>query len=240
MSNSISFSSKVFLGIGAALVLAWAGNAAAQTVPTLKVGVDTAPSVPAGLQDATIANIVFDTTGSSDSVRINALPVGITFGSSALASNLTDCRVRNTQNLSGALNTSVPVTVSGTNTFTLDSALTFPVGTRTELALTCDVASSTAVGGTIVVSVAPASVAATAASNGAAVTPTVGTLLNGATAETSGTVTVTSGTGVGGDPTTPGLPDTGFGGNSIPNILMLLSSLTLGLIGVFALRRALA
>ncbi len=215
-------------------------NAGAAAIgPVLRVNLDTAPSVPAGSQDVTIANISVGATGAN--FNVSSIPLTITASSNGSIANLTDCKIRNTNNLDGAISNVATVTNGAATTFTFTSPLTTLAGASHMLALTCDVQPAAAVGSTFLISVTPGSVAATNAATGASVTP-VGIAAggfgpNGLPASTSGTVIVsaqgstpvTPGTGTGSGTGTPGVPNTGLGGN-----VALLATLVLaGMVALF-------
>lgn len=197
---------------------------------SLSVLLSTATSVKPGAQDAPLAVISLRAGGASN-VSVQALPLNIGFGSGMANSYVSDCRVRNLSNLGSPLNAVSSGGINaGSNTITLDSAFTVPAGVTSTLVLTCDVFSSAPIGGTMNVSISPSSLAATAA-NGVSVTPTTGTNVNGQAGSTSGTVLVVSSTD------TPGLPNTGSGGEAFINIAALIGCALFALLGYQYLRR---
>lgn len=182
----------------------------------LNVNLDTAPSVPAGSQDVALANILLSGVNSGANVNVASIPLSISAGGGAAVANLTDCRVRDTQNLDGWLNANVPVIGAGATTYTFATPFTVFAGSSRMLAFTCDIAAGTPVGGTFTIAVTPGSIAATNAATGASVTAAQ---FSGTGSATSGTVIVSAaGTSpvpppsTGGDDTgTPGVPNTGVG-----------------------------
>lgn len=206
----------------------------------LSVNLDVAPSVPAGTQDVTLANISLDATRSGAGIRLSSIPITITAGNGATIANLTDCRVRDTSNLNGFLNSVVPMMTSGgTSSFTLTNPFTVMGGFASMLAITCDVGSATPVGGTFTISVAPNGFPAVDATTGATITPvaTVGTGANGLPASTSGTVIVSApASGGTGGTGTPGIPNTGAGGQALQLLLALIASGAVAVAGATYLR----
>jgi hypothetical protein len=81
--------------------------------PVLRVNLDTAPSVPAGAQDVTIANISIGATGAN--FNVTSIPLVITSSSNGSVANLTDCKVRDASDLDGSL-TAVTTITNGTAT----------------------------------------------------------------------------------------------------------------------------
>ncbi len=203
--------------------------------PVFRVNLDTAPSVPAGSQNVTIANISLGSTGAS--YNVSSIPLTITSSSNGSVSNLSNCAIRDASNLTGTL-TNVGVIVNGSaTTFNLAVPMMIAAGTSQMFALTCSLQPATAVGSTFTTSINPASVAVTNAATGVAVTPVGvpagGTGPNGLPASTSGVTVVTAvGTApvppASGD-TTPGVPNTGLGGN----IVLLAELMLAGLIALF-------
>jgi hypothetical protein len=191
----------------------------AQTSPRVQIQLGTtgltSPLV-ANSDDAVVARLSLNTTGSSEPVRITSLPFILSTGSGALASSLENCRVYNEASASANLSTpSDPdnTLVSGLNNIALTNALVLPANTVTVLGLRCDVESNLVTGGTYTFSMNTANVVATGANTGlpAAVTVPGGTVV-------IPPVVVTP------TPTTPGLPTTGFGGESAGNYLVMLGS----------------
>ncbi len=211
--------------------------------PVLRVNLDTAPSVPAGSNDVALANISVGATGAS--YNVIAIPLMVSASSNGSVANLTDCKIRDTSDLDGSLTNVTSITNGTATSFNLTSPLLINAGSAKMLSLTCDVQPATAVGSTFTTSINPASVTASNASTGAVVTP-VGVALgnfgpNGLPASTSGTTIVSA---IGTAPvapgtlpgTTPGVPNTGFGGNNALLAEIMLAGL-IALIGAFYLGR---
>ncbi len=208
------------------------------------MNLDTAPSVPAGSNDVALANISIGATGAS--YNVTSIPLTISAGSNGSVANLTDCKVRDASNLDGTLTNVTGVTNGTATTFNLAVPLLIPAGTTNMLSLTCDVQPAAAVGSTFTISVTPGTVTATNAATGASVTPTGiaagGFGPNGLPASTSGTVIVSAvGTapvqpGTGDTGTTPGIPNTGLGGNAMLLVEILLAGV-IALFGAFYLGR---
>jgi|SRR3989344_939057 len=185
---------------------------------------DIAPSVPVGSQDVTLSNISLG-TGAATSVRISSIPLSITAGNGASVSQLSDCQLRNTSNLFGSLSGSINP-VGGTVVFNLTTPFTIPAGSAEMFGLTCDVSSTTPVGGTFTIAITPSGIAAVDATTGASITAAAVTGVgpNGLLPATSGTIIVTSAvTGV--PPVIPGVPNTGAGGSAQTALILALSAL---------------
>src|SRR3989344_923517 len=166
---------------------------------------DIAPSVPVGSQDVTLSNI--------------------SLGTGAAVSQLSDCQLRNTSNLFGSLSGSINP-VGGTVVFNLTTPFTIPAGSAEMFGLTCDVSSTTPVGGTFTIAITPSGIAAVDATTGASITAAAVTGVgpNGLLPATSGTIIVTSAvTGV--PPVIPGVPNTGAGGSAQTALILALSAL---------------
>jgi hypothetical protein len=185
--------------------------------PVFRVNLDTAPTVPAGAQNVTLANISVGATGAS--YNLSSIPLSISASSNNTTSNLTGCAIRDASNLDTIVSTGTVVNNGSASTFNLSVPMLVTAGSANMYALTCSVQPATAVGSTFSISVNPGSVGATNASTGAAVTP-VGVPAggfgpNGLPASTSGTIIVTavgSATTQPGDTgTIPGVPNTGMG-----------------------------
>jgi hypothetical protein len=105
--------------------------------------------------------------------------------------------------------------------------------------LRCTVASNAAVGGIITVGIAPQSVQAT--SNGAPVTVTQGMMSNGMAGSNSAAISVAPmGTQASspGTPSTPGVPNTGAGGDAMMTWTLLILSALIAISGAtVALRK---
>lgn len=198
----------------------------------LRVNLDTAPTVPAGSTNVALANILLDSTRSGGAVSVSAIPVSITAGGGASNANLSNCRIRPSLTTDGAL--SGGIAVGSMQTVALNSAFVSAAGTRTSLAIACDVAAGTPVGSTFTIAITPSAVTATNTGTGASITPTAG--------NSSGTVivtaTVSGGGDTDGDTGTPGVPNTGLGGNAAMTLGVLLFAALMALGGSYMLRRA--
>ncbi|MHB1086197.1 MAG: hypothetical protein ACYCZ0_00425 [Minisyncoccota bacterium] len=257
-SNTFVFNSPLSVPVGSGSVALYmrcdiASNTPSGTIflasagtvpfaPGMQVNFNSAPSVPAGSTDVAIANIMLDASHSTVPVSVTAIPVSIGFGSGAQAGNLSNCRIR--QAIVNGLYMSNPLIPSGgSQTFSLTSPLVLSSGTSATLSLACDVSASTPVGGTFSLAITPSAFSVTNASSGASITPTasIGFGPNGLPASTSGTVIVTSVDSAGedttGEPTTPGVPNTGLGGGASMTLGMLLLTALLALSGAMLLRR---
>jgi LPXTG-motif cell wall-anchored protein len=209
----------------------------APTGAALSLALGTTPVVRPGAQDTPMAVISLSASNSNSSIQVSALPISLSFGGGASASSVSDCRIRPLGSLGTALNNggNVPTTVAGTNTFTLDSALSVPAGGSTSVVLTCDVSASAPSGGTVLVSVTPSSVSARVSGSSTTVTPTTATTSSGNAAPTAGSVLISASAPVTGGPTIPGVPNTGFGENT--NLMVILASAIAMILGAMLLRR---
>lgn len=181
-------------------------------------------------QNATLARLVLDTTGSNTAVRIASLPLQLNTGNGALSTSLTNCRVYNeASNVALSSGTNVPGSlVSGMNSLSLDTPITLPANTTTTLAVRCDIASNLVTGGTYQFSLNTANVVATDPTSGV---PAVVTLLGAATVPTVPVVIPTVPVVV------PGLPNTGNGGNAAVNYAVILGSLAVAAAGLTYARK---
>lgn len=155
----------------------------ASLTPAINSGL-AAQNIVAGVQAAPLAMIDLDATASGEDIRISAIPTTITVGTLTLA-NLSSCQIFDG---AVALNTgsNVPSSVSATQTFTLDTSLVVPKGTKKTVTLKCNVQSG--VTGTIVGGV-PAGASwtgVTGVTSGNSITPT-----NGAVTANTQTVVAT-------------------------------------------------
>lgn len=217
---------KILAAPIAASMLLMASAAGAQTVGpmvALQFGTNglTSP-LTANSSNAVVARLLLDTTGSTEAVRINAIPFNLVTGSGANASTLRNCRVYNEADTSTALNGSSSTTAmsNGINNIALNSALVIPANSMVTLSLRCDVGPDLVSGGTYTVNLNTNNVVATGASSGlpAAVT------IRGAVAVPPVVVIPTT-------PATPGMPATGAAGEAAQNIAMLVASLLIASLG---------
>jgi len=182
-------------------------------------------SLVASSTDAVIARLLLDTTGSTEAVRIDSLPLNLVTANGALASSLQNCRVFNESNLSATLNTSSSATTlfTGVNNIALNSSLILQPNTLTTLSFRCDVNGTLVAGGTYTVNMNTANVVATGASSGLPAAVTI-----------RGSVVVPP---VYVPPTTPGMPATGAGGEMAQNIAMLVASFLIAGLGFSSLKK---
>jgi hypothetical protein len=218
----------------------------------LGVIVNTIPSVKAGTQNALLAILTLDGTGSNTNANVTSIPLTIT-ENNALPADFTNCSLHSATNFATALNTgtnamSALQTSGGVSNFTLDTPFSVPAGAGELLELTCNVSSATPTGSSVMISVLPSAIMASNTSNGSAITPTT-SMSNGTAEPISGTVeimapnTTTTSTGTTGTSpvttTVPGTPNTGAGGNAGMNFAFLAISAAVLVIagGAFALRK---
>lgn len=213
-------------------------TAAGTTTPTsasLRVLFTSASTVRPGAQDANLGVVTLSASNSNSAVQVSSLPVSITFGSGMAANMLSDCRIRNVNDMSSSFTATAPTIIAGSNVFTLDSPLQVPAGNTVFLALTCDVASAAPAGGTLLMSLTPGSIPATVVGSSASVTPMAGTSVNGNAGPTSGSVLISSASA---GPIIPGVPNTGFG--AAGNMMVLAASGIAIVLGAILLRRRMA
>jgi hypothetical protein len=223
---------RTLMGFPVALALfAGAATASAQSAAPI-VGIQlltsglTSPIV-ANTDDATVARLVLDTSGSAEAVRISSIPFILSTGNGAIASTLRNCRVVNEANddvnLSTPAGDSVGLT-SGLNSITLSSPLTLAAGTVTTLDLMCDASAGIVSGGTFTFSMNTANVAGTGVTTGL---PAIVTIRGAAPVTPVPPVVVI-----------PTVPNTGAGGEAAQNVALLLGSVALAAVGVAYTRKA--
>lgn len=222
----------------AMIALGFAGSASAQTVsPLLQIQLATngltSPLV-AGGDDATVARLRLDTTGSAEAVRISSLPFILTTGSGAQADTLNNCRVFNEAAGTVALNTADADDTldAGRNNIELSSALVVPAGSQMTLALRCDVDEDLVAGGTFTFSMNSADVVATGAASGVRAIVTVpGAAVIPPIVVTPPVVVV--------PPATPGMPATGANSDAAKNVALAIGTVLLaGLAMTYSSRKS--
>ncbi len=134
-----------------ALVLfSFAGSVAAQSSTNSMLGVASTPVTTSVSPGTSVPLGTVTLTSPVGMYNVSSLPVNLTTSSGAVASNLLNCLVFNTTG--GASSTSALgptfTTVSGSNTFSLNTPLIVNSGSPVTLQIRCDVASSTASGST--------------------------------------------------------------------------------------------
>ena len=215
INKSITFS------VASILALATASIAGAQVIGP-KVALQfatnglTSPLV-ASSNNAVIARLLLDTTGSTEAVRISSLPFNLITGNGALAGSLQNCRVFNEVDLDTALNTPATATTTlfaGVNNIVLNSPLVLGTNTLTTLSLRCDVNSTLVAGGTYTVNMNTVNVVATGASTGLPAAVTV-----------RGAVVIPPVVVI------PGIPATGVKSPMVQSALMLAASLAMATLG---------
>lgn len=175
-------------------------------------------------ENATLARLVLDTTGSTEAVRITSLPFILSTANGADADTLTNCHVVNEANASVALSddTDADGLVAGLNTITLDNPLILNAGTVTTLSLRCDPSEDLVAGGTFTFSMNTANVSATGVTTGL---PAIVTVRGAVVPPII-------------PPFIPGVPNTGAGGEVATNLALIFGSLTLAAVGVAYTKRA--
>ncbi len=172
----------------------------------------------AGSDNAVIARLLLDTTGSTEAVRISSLPFNLITGSGANASTLENCRVYNESDNNDALNSGTGSLSSGVNNIALSDALVLSANSLTTLSLRCDIDSDLVSGGTYTVNMNTANVVATGASTGVAAMVTV----RGSIVVPPVIIT---------PPVTPGMPSTGAAGVATQTFAMIALSLIMAGVG---------
>ncbi len=228
---------KKHIVAGATLaMLAPLGIAAAQSSPALAVNVYTSPRIERGAQDALLALISLSAKDSNSAVQIPSVRIDTSFGNGAIVGDITDCRIRNLNNITSALNNganAVGVT-SGSTVIPLDAPFVVAMGTTATLALTCDIAPTAMLGGTIVIGTTLGSFTATVPGSGTTATVTVGKTTANVDGPLSGTATVVADL-TPNVPSVPGVPNTG--GDSTQNLILLAIAGIVALGGIFLARR---
>lgn len=214
----------------AMIALGFAGSASAQTAsPLLQIQLATnglTSPLTAGGDDATVARLRLDTTGSTEAVRISSLPFILTTGSGAQADTLNNCRVYNEAAGTVALNDADANDTlnAGLNNIALDSALVIPAGSQMTLALRCDIDEDLVAGGTFTFSMNSANVVATGVTTGLAAIVTVpGAAVIPPVVVVPPVVVI---------PTTPGMPATGADSDAAKNVALALGTVLLAGIGM--------
>lgn len=175
-------------------------------------------------QTGTMARLILDTTGSTEAVRISALPFNLVLGNGATSTALENCRVYNEANANVPISTNATTTVTlmpGLNTIRLNDPIVLSPNTITTLALRCEIDASLVAGGTFTFSMNTTNVAATGVTSGLPAVVTVrGAVVPPPVA-----------------PVTPGLPNTGAGGDATRNAMILLGSAMIAALGIAYTRR---
>lgn len=201
-------------------------NAQVATTPNLLVNLvpdSVASSINANTSNVILANVRLDATTSSEDIRLASLPITLTTGNGARASDLT-CRVVNAASPTVALNTgnnASTTMVSGLNRINLDNPVVIARGTTTNLLVRCDIGSGLVVDGTYQFSINSNNVVATGNTTG---TPAV----VGVTRASTPVVV---------PPVVPGIPNTGFGGNASTNVALILGSIVVAGLGLAYTRK---
>jgi hypothetical protein len=231
---------RKLIALAAVVPLALAGAVSAQTTtPTTTPGTTTGPALAAqaefvqrlqpGLTNAIVGIITLDATRSSETVTVNSVPISVSATNGANLSALTECSLFTTTGIRLTTGGNAVSAITGSNTLKLDTPLNIPGGQGALLVLRCNVASNAAVNGLLTIGMSPAAFQATSARG-----PVVVTQGNAATGlpGTNSQAIVLGGSGGSGTPT-PGLPNTGGGGEAL-TLLALLVLLTAA--GFLALR----
>lgn len=175
--------------------------------------------------DATIARLLIDTTGSTEAIRIASLPFNLVVGNGADASSLEECQVYNEANNTVALNDADEDDTmdEGVNNISFETPLVLAANTLTTLALRCDIGELEA-GGTYTVNMNTNNVSATGASTGL---PALVTIRGSVVIPPVVVPPVVV------PPVTPGMPTTG--GEAAQNIAMLAAALLIAGLGFSSL-----
>ena len=179
-------------------------------------------TISGGSNNVILANVRLDAITSSDDIRLGSLPLLLSTGSGARASDLT-CRTANSLSplvsLNSGNNASTTMT-NGLNVITFDNPVIVARGTTANILVRCDINPALVTGGTYQFSVNSNNVVATSATTGA-------TVLVGV----SRTQVVVI------PPVVPGIPNTGFGGNSTTNIALIFGSIVVAGLGLAYTRK---
>ncbi len=171
--------------------------------PNLVVSANINSSATPGLTSTNIGTITLDATRSGNAINVSSIPLTVTSGASG---SLSGCHLYNVNNSNVPLNASGSGSLGSNNTILLDSALSVPAGGIVTLMLNCNTAAATG-GSSLGLALAPASVVATNAGTGAVIAPTSGVTAAGNPLPTAGTLVFAN-------LSSPGLPNTGEGGNA--------------------------
>lgn len=231
---------KKHIAAGAAFaVLASLGTAAAQSSPSLGINLYASPRIERGAQDALVALVSLSARDSNSAIQVPSIRLDTSFSNNAVPGDITDCRVRNVNSMTSALNNGgnavgIP---AGSTVIPLDTPYVVATGTTATLALTCDVAPTAALGGTITVGVTPGAQNANVQGSSTTVSVSVGRTTTGANGPTSGTAQIVSDAtpSVPTTPNVPGVPNTGSG--AMQNLLMLALAGLVALGGFMLARR---
>lgn len=199
----------------------------------LSVTVDFVKQVPAGLKGAILAMITLDATRSTAPVTLTSVPISVTTSGSGSSDGLSNCVLISTNGASLTTGVNSVPTITGTNTFSLDAPISIPASEGKLLALRCDVSANAAVGSVFNISFAAPLFQAN--SGGIPITVTQGPATSGSVGTNSGSVTVTpqgSAPSTIGTPYTPGVPNTGAGGDVAITLSILAASLAVLLLAM--------
>lgn len=188
------------------------------------------PSVNQGEIAAPIAAVTFSPAAAGTNVSVGSIPFSATYGGGLDPSQVSNCRLRMlgtslTSSYGGALS-------AGTNYIPFDSSFVLAGGSSAmPVMLTCDIASTAPVGGTLGLSLIPSQIVATNSSLNSSITAVPSVNSSGATNAISGVTSVVAPAGsIVGGPT--GAPNTGAGSSAGMNLLML--AVALGIVGAGA------
>lgn len=208
-------------------------------MPRLGVSYVGAPTITPGVRNI-VGAVILDATLSSSMIKVPAIPVAAVFGPGAQPGMLRNCALAPVDALDSPLTTgpNAVMVLGPVNTFTFDRPIAVPPGQAGQLALECMVG-QVPLGTSITLAVTPQQVLAYDVQTGAQIMPTV-------ILDQEGVAQSFSATSVVGEqqpqpvPSTPGVPNTGAGGNAQRTALMLVASASVAIAGigyVGALRR---
>jgi hypothetical protein len=217
------------------------GGTQQTTGGTLAAEADFVKQIPAGLNNAIIGIITLDATRSHQPVTLTSVPISVSASGGATLNALTSCMLTSSSGTTLTTGGNAVAAITGSNMFRLDTPLVIAAGQGAIIVLRCNVSSNAPVGSTLTVGLAPSSFQAI--SNGSPVTVMQGLLSTGQQGTNSSTITIAAqGTGAGsgtgtGSPESPGIPNTGEGGNAPMNYAILLSTLLVAIVATrFAMR----
>jgi hypothetical protein len=223
--------SLIGAAISAAAGAALFGGVAFAATSSLLVELDVSPNVAPGTH-STVALIKLDASNSVANIKIPSLSLTGSFSGGAGQNTFRNCSVALANAIKTPLNTNGNAVSSFGNStaFTFDTPLTVPAGTTLWLGLVCDVDAAAPQAGMVTLGINPSMISATNASSTEVIVPTASVNTSGAQL-TSGTANtyvapapISGSTSGSGSAATPGIPNTGAGGDSDSTILLLIVS----------------
>jgi hypothetical protein len=190
---------------------------------------DFVKQVPAGLNNAILGIITLDATQSNQAITLSQVPISVAASGGATLDALTDCALTSTTGTSLTTGGNALGAIAGANVFKLDTPLNVAAGQGALLVLRCNVSANAPVGSMLTIGSAPASFQATV--GGSPVTVTQGMMANGQEGTNAGVISIAAegsqSASVSGTTSvsTPGVPNTGAGGDAPMLYAILIASL---------------